>query len=109
MIFQHKERDCMGTGKKEEPMRRAIIGAFAAAAIALAPLCIPPAHADPIICTGITDPAAHRACNDRMHRYQMGEGECQSSPMYGQVGQFCRNSWVRKSAPASRHPGADTV
>jgi hypothetical protein len=92
-------------------MRRAILGVSAAAAIALAPLCIPPAqaHADPKLCTGITDLAAHRACIDRMHRYQMGKGGCQSSPMYGQVGQFCRNFWVRKSAPASRHPGADTV
>jgi hypothetical protein len=86
------------------------MGVSAAAAIVLAPLCISPAQAhadDP--CVSVTDPAAHQACIDPMHRYQMGEGECQSSPMYGQVGQFCRNSWVRKSAPASRHPGADTV
>jgi hypothetical protein len=82
-------------------MKRAVMGASAAAVMALAPLCIPPAQAhadDP--CVGITDPAAHQACiDDPMHRYKMGEGECQSSPDYGQVGQFCRNFWVRKSAP----------
>jgi hypothetical protein len=57
-----------------------------------------PASAHPIAaCAGITSPAANQACidgflrDDAMHRYQMGEGECQSSPMYGQVGQFCRN------------------
>jgi hypothetical protein len=84
-----------------------MMGVSAAAVIALAPLCIPPAQAhadDP--CVSITDPAAHQACideflrDDPMHRYQMGEGECQSSPDYGQVGQFCRNFWVRKSALA---------
>jgi hypothetical protein len=84
-------------------MKRATQGASAAAAIALAPLCIPPAHADPIdACAGITDPAAHQACIDEflrdnpMHRYQ---GNCQSSPLYGQLGQVCRDFWVRKSAP----------
>ena len=84
------------------------MGVSAAAAIALAPLCIPPAQAhadDP--CVSITDPAAHQACideslrDDPMHRDQMGE--CQASPDYGAEGQFCRNFWVRKSAPlASR-------
>ena len=71
------------------------MGVSAAAAIALAPLCIPPtqAHADDP-CVSTTDPAAHQAC---MHRY--GMGDCQASPYYGQVGQFCRNFWVRKSAP----------
>jgi hypothetical protein len=29
-----------------------------------------------------------------MHRYQ---GNCQSSPLYGQAGQVCRDFWVRKS------------
>ena len=77
-------------------MKRAILGASAAAAIALAPLCIPPAHADPIdACAGITDPAAHQACidesppDDPMDTIRMGD--CQASPDYGQVGQFCRN------------------
>jgi hypothetical protein len=75
-------------------MKRAIMGVSAAAAIALAPLCIPPAQAhadDP--CVSITDPAAHQACIDEslrdnpMHRYP---GDCQASPFYGQVGQFWR-------------------
>jgi hypothetical protein len=96
-------------------MKRAILGASAAAAaIALAPLCIPPAHADPIDpCVSITDSTAHQACIDGfprdnpMRRYQLGN--CEASPLYGQEGQLCRDFWVRKSAPASRHPGADTV
>jgi hypothetical protein len=84
-------------------MKKALMGASAAAVIALAPLCIPPAQAhadDP--CVSITDPAAHQACIDGflrdnpMHRYQ---GNCQSSPLYGQEGQVCRDFWVRKSAP----------
>ena len=84
-------------------MKRAIMGVSAAAAIALAPLCIPPAQAhadDP--CVSITDPAAHQACIDEslrdnpVRRYQ---GNCQSSPLYGQEGQVCRDFWVRKSAP----------
>lgn len=83
-------------------MTKAFIGASAAAVIALAPLCIPPAQAhadDP--CVGITDPAAHQACmdevlrNDPMRRYQ---GNCESTPNYGAEGQLCRDSWVRKSA-----------
>jgi hypothetical protein len=71
------------------------MGVSAAAVIALAPLCIPPtqAHADDP-CVSSTDPPAHQAC---MHRY--GMGDCQASPYYGQVGQFCRDFWVRKSAP----------
>ena len=82
-------------------MKRAILGASAAAAIALAPLCIPPAHADPIDpCVSITDSAAHQACIDGflrdnpMRRYQLGN--CEASPLYGQVGQLCRDFWVRK-------------
>jgi hypothetical protein len=76
----------------------------AAAAIALAPLCISPAQAhadDP--CVSITDPAAHQACIDEslrdnpMRRHQMGD--CQASPDYGAKGQFCRNFWLRKSEP----------
>jgi hypothetical protein len=74
------------------------LGGSAAAAIALAPLCIPPAQAhaddpsdDP--CVSITDPAAHQACIDEslpdpIDRIRMGD--CQASPDYGQVGQFCR-------------------
>ncbi len=88
-------------------MKKALMGASAAAVIALAPLCIPPAqaHADDS-CVSITDPAAHQACSDEslrhdpMHRYQ---GNCQSNPDYGAEGQVCRDFWVRKSAPpASR-------
>jgi hypothetical protein len=83
-------------------MKRAIMGVSAAAAIALAPFCIPPAQAhadDP--CVSITDPAAHQACIDKsppddpLHRYQ---GNCQASPLYGPEGQVCRDFWVRKSA-----------
>jgi hypothetical protein len=90
-----------GSGK-EELMKRAIMGVSAAAAIALAPLCIPPAqaHADDRCVS--TNPAAHQACIDGfprdnpMRRYQ---GNCEASPLYGQEGQFCRDFWVRKSAP----------
>ena len=85
-------------------MQKALLGVSAAAAIALAPLCIPPAQAhadDP--CVSITDPAAHQDCideplpDDFMQGPRMGD--CQASPDYGQVGQFCRNFWVGKSAP----------
>jgi hypothetical protein len=85
-------------------MQKALMGVSAAAAIALAPLCIPPAQAhadDP--CVSITDPAAHQACIDEslrdnpMRRTQLGN--CEASPVYGQEGQLCRDSWVRKSAP----------
>ena len=84
-------------------MQKALLGVSAAAAIALAPLCIPPAQAhadDP--CVSITDPAAHQACIDEslrdspLYRYQRDctlrryQCECQSSPFYGQVGQFWR-------------------
>jgi hypothetical protein len=88
-------------------MKKALMGASAAAVIALAPLCIPPvqAHADDP-CVSITDPAVHQACFDKflrddpLHRYQ---GNCKSSPDYGAEGQVCRDFWVRKSAPpASR-------
>jgi hypothetical protein len=67
----------------------------AAAAITLAPLFIPPAQAhadDP--CVSITDPAGNQTCSDYsprdeiLHRYQ---GNCQASPLYGQVGQLCRD------------------
>jgi len=76
-------------------MKRAILGVSAAAPIALAPLYIPPApaHADDP-CVSITDPAAHRACSDEflrdnpVYRYQ---GNCDASPLYGQLGQLCRD------------------
>jgi hypothetical protein len=85
-------------------MNKALMGASAAAVIAVAPLCMPPAQAhadDP--CVSIADPAVHQACIDEflrdhpMDRYQMGD--CQASPDYGQEGQVCRNLWVRKSVP----------
>ena len=71
------------------------MGASAAAAIALAPLCIPPAqaHADDR-CVSITDPAAHQACIDEfvrdnlVRRYHLGNCEG-ASPLDGQVGQVC--------------------
>jgi hypothetical protein len=87
-------------------MKRAILGVSAAAAIALAPPCIPPAQAhadDP--CVSITDPVAHQACIDEflrdhpMHRYY---GECHASPRWGAEGQVCRNFWVRKSKGCDR-------
>jgi hypothetical protein len=92
-----------GSGE-EELMENALLGASAAAVIALAILCIPPAQAhadDP--CVSMTDPAAHQACIDEslpdnpIDRARMGD--CQASPDYGANGQFCRNFWVRKSAP----------
>ena len=105
MKFGDNTAAIRGSGE-EELMKKALMGASAAAAIALAPLCIPPAQAhaddpsdDP--CVSITDPAAHQACideslpDDPMDSIRMGD--CQASPDYGQVGQFCRNFWVRKS------------
>ena len=86
------------------------MGGSAAAAIALAPLCIPPAQAhadDP--CVSITDAIAHQACIDESRPdYTIGKykmGDCQASPDYGQEGQFCRNSWVRKSVPPQWRAG----
>jgi hypothetical protein len=75
--------------EKDELMKRAILGASAAAAIALAPLCIPPAHADPIDpCVSITDPAAHQACiGDFVKRRE--KAQCDASPHQGQLGQLC--------------------
>ncbi len=83
-------------------MKSALMRVSAAAAIALAPLCMPPAQAhadDP--CADITDPAAHQACIDEFlrHTHKHGVGGCAASPLYGQEGQFCRDFWVRKSAP----------
>ena len=78
--------------EKEELMKRAILGVSAAAAIALAPLCIPPAQAhadDP--CVSITDPAAHQACIDKFldDFYRREIAQCDASPNHGQVGQVC--------------------
>jgi hypothetical protein len=76
-------------------MKKAIMGVSAAAAIALALLCIPPAQAhadDP--CVSITDPAAHQACIDEFlrdnptRRYPLGDCEG-ASPVDGQMGQVC--------------------
>ncbi len=71
------------------------MGVAAAAAIALGPLCIPPAQAhadDP--CVSITDPAAHQSCvngflrDNPQRRWQLGDCEG-ASPLDGQVGQVC--------------------
>jgi hypothetical protein len=71
------------------------MGVSAAAAIALALLCIPPAQAhagDP--CANITDPAAHQACTNGLQRenpmrkYHLGDCEG-ASPYDGQFGQVC--------------------
>ena len=70
-------------------MKKAILGVSAAAAIALAPLCIPraQAHADDP-CVGITDPAAHQDCiNDFFQRRE--QTQCDASSNHGQVGQLC--------------------
>ncbi|MGE2816279.1 hypothetical protein ACQI5H_14235 [Mycobacterium heidelbergense] len=70
-------------------MTRAILRVLAAAAIALAPLCSPPAQAhagDP--CDGITDPVAHQDCiNDFINRRE--QTQCDASPNHGQLGQLC--------------------
>jgi hypothetical protein len=68
------------------------MGVSAAAAIALAPLCIPPAqaHADDDPCVSITDPAAHQACIDKIRDFWIYERRaCEASPNHGQVGQVC--------------------
>jgi len=87
-----------GTRRANGGARRVgIVGLAVLAAIALgaAPLCIPPAQAhadDP--CVSITDPAGNQTCSDYslrdeiLHRYQ---GNCQASPLYGQLGQLCRD------------------
>ena len=100
MILHHKVRHLYiwsgdknaairGSEKKEEPMKRAIMGVSAAAAIALAPLCIPPAQAhadDP--CVSITDPAAHQACIDNFIQ-RREQTQCDASSNHGQLGQLC--------------------
>ncbi len=76
-------------------MKKALTGMSAAAAIALALLCIPTAQAqtdDP--CASITDPAAHQACvggfphDNAMRRHLLGDCEG-ASPFDGQLGQVC--------------------
>ena len=78
-------------------MKRAIMGVSATAAIALAPVCIPPAQAhadDP--CVSITDPAAHQACIDEflrdnpIHRYHLGDCEG-ASPLTDRWAKFVGN------------------
>jgi hypothetical protein len=75
--------------QKEELMKRAIMGVSAAAAIALTPLCIPPAQAhadDP--CVSTTHPDAHQACiDDFIQRRE--QTQCDASPNHGQLGQLC--------------------
>ena len=101
--YFRRTRPFRGSGK-EEMIKRAMMGVSAAAVIALAPLCIPPAQAhadDP--CVSITDPAAHQACIDGflrdnpvnrshrdnpMNRYHLGNCEG-ASPLDGQMGQVC--------------------
>ncbi|WP_156746708.1 hypothetical protein [Mycobacterium sp. E2733] len=73
-------------------MKKALLGVSAAAAIALAPLYIPPAlaHAVDNPCAGITDPAAHQACIDQYLRdiYKREHRQCEASPNHGQTGQW---------------------
>ena len=82
----------LGESGKEEPMKKTLVGASAAAVIALAPFCIPPAqaHADNP-CASITDAAAHQGCiNDsRRDFYRREIAQCEASPNHGQVGQLC--------------------
>jgi len=80
-------------------MKKALMGASAAAVIALAPLCIPPAQAhadDP--CVSIIDPAAHQACSDESLRDDRIDtirmGDCRADPDSGRVGQFCRDAII---------------
>lgn len=72
-------------------MMKALLGASAAALIALASICISPArvHADADDpCVSITDPAAHQACiNDFIERREMTQ--CDASSNHGQLGQLC--------------------
>jgi hypothetical protein len=74
-------------------MKKALMGTSAAAVIALAPLCIPPARAhadDPCV----ADPAVNQPCiakfrgDNPMRRYPLGDCEG-ASPVDGQVGQVC--------------------
>src|ERR1700757_4234979 len=74
-------RPIRGSGE-EELMTKALMGALAAAGIALTPLCIPPARAqagDP--CAVITDPAAYQTCigkfrrDNPIRRYPLGNCE----------------------------------
>ncbi|WP_139830752.1 hypothetical protein [Mycobacterium paraense] len=85
----------IGGSGEDEPMKKALKGASAAAVIALVAVCIPPAQAhadDP--CADITVPTAHQACIDNSHRgnavrrYPLGDCEG-ASPIDGQVGQVC--------------------
>lgn len=70
------------------------MGVSGATAIALAPLCIPPAqaHADP--CVTIITATGDQACVDGFqrdnprHRYRLGDCEG-ASPYDGQMGQVC--------------------
>jgi hypothetical protein len=72
-------------------MKRAIVGVSAAAAIALAPLCIPPgqAHGDPDPCVGITDPDDYQACINKSLRNRREQAQCDASSNHGQLGQLC--------------------
>jgi hypothetical protein len=94
-------------------MNKELMSASAAAVIALAPLCIPPAQAhadDP--CDNITDPAAHQTCIDESLRdnpYRPHMGDCQASPNYGAEGQFCRNSWSESLRPKGRRGYAERL
>lgn len=83
-------------------MKKVLMGASAAAMVALAPLCIPPQAGAGDPCVSITDPAAHQACIDGSlpkDPLRRNQGDCRASPDWGAEGQFCRNFWIRESAP----------
>jgi hypothetical protein len=80
---------------EEQLMKKAIMGVSAAAAVALAPLCVTPApaHADDP-CASIADPTAHQACTNGLQRNNQKRkwhlGDCEgASPIDGQMGQVC--------------------
>ncbi|WP_139329532.1 MULTISPECIES: hypothetical protein [unclassified Mycobacterium] len=71
-------------------MKRAILTVLAGAAVALAPVGIPPAqaHAGDDPCAGITNPAAYQDCiSDYITRRE--QTQCDASSNHGQLGQLC--------------------
>jgi hypothetical protein len=99
-------------GRIIDLMKKVLMGASAAAMVALAPLCIPPAQARADDhCVSITDPAAHQACIDGSlpdGPTRRNEGDCRASPRRGAEGQFCLNFWIRESAPPYGRPAVRT-
>ena len=76
-------------------MKKAILGVSAAAAIALAPLCIPraQAHADDP-CVGITDPAAHQDCINDFLPEDANRPSATRAPITDRWANFAGNFWA---------------